>query len=175
MTRKLLIAVALVLGIVSVLGFLVGCDKVPNPTTPTPTVCEDPKAFNNGGQLPCRYTFVSIDAVTPASGSTIDYSEIGTTRRASVNYSYEFDPNIPGAVGFQVFFSADCVSVVGGYNMAIFSRTSGMFSQAFLSLPRSSGIKQTKCMIVRMVSVDSNSDVIGIITEAKRPWVFNLE
>lgn len=167
MTRKMFVFAILV-----VVASLVACADLP--TGPSPTICEDAKAFNNGGPLPCRYTSVSIDGITPASGSTIDYSKVGMTRRASVNYSYEFDPNIPGTVGFQVFFSVDCVSVVGDENLAIFSRTSGMFS-GNPSLPQWSGIKQTNCIIVRMVSVDSNRDVIGIITEAKRPWVFNFE
>jgi len=57
MFRKLLQAMLVVIGIVSLVASIVGCDKNSMPTAPTPvsTVCEDPKATNNGGPLPCTY------------------------------------------------------------------------------------------------------------------------
>lgn len=170
--RKNLIVVA----IAFVCASLVACEgKNPGTTYgPSPTTCDDVKAINNGGLLPCRYTFVSIDGITPASGSTIDYDVTGTRQGPSVNFSYEFSPNIPGRVSFQVFFSVDCVSVVGNNNGFTSSATLGMFSGS-PSLPRSSGVKQTNCIIVRMARVDANFDTIEVITEAIKPWVFNFE
>lgn len=53
--RKLLHAIIVVLGIVTVVGALTGCDKKNSPVGPSPVVCEDTKATNYGGLLPCTY------------------------------------------------------------------------------------------------------------------------
>jgi len=56
MTRKLLQAILVVFGIVTIVAFLMGCDKKNPMTGPTPTTtCEDSNATNRGGPLPCTY------------------------------------------------------------------------------------------------------------------------
>lgn len=69
--RRLLFAIIVVLGLVTVLGSFIGCEKMESPTspsapTPSPTpnpnptplpspVCTDQKATNYMGLLPCKY------------------------------------------------------------------------------------------------------------------------
>lgn len=55
MMRKLLFAILIVLAIVTVFGSITGCDKANLPTAPTSTTCDDTKATNFGGPLPCTY------------------------------------------------------------------------------------------------------------------------
>jgi len=68
MIRKLLQAILVVLGIVSLVAFLMGCDKKNPMTGPTPTTCEDANATNRGGPLPCTYTefFIGFNNAEPA-------------------------------------------------------------------------------------------------------------
>ena len=120
MIRKLIQltqAILVVLGIVSIIGFFAGCDKIPNPTTPTPTVCEDAKATNNGDPLPCVYpppeqSFVTVKRTIPLGGATLSNSKKEYVR-AYVEYGIsQAHMDEARAVGASIVAIA-CLSVDG--------------------------------------------------------------
>lgn len=143
------------------------CGRVNSPTTLSP-LAPTP--------LPI-VSFVSIDRVSPASGSTLDFNEIGATRHASVDLSWGFDPMLPGRVGVQLVFSVDCISNAVGSSISglIPSGTTGMATMRPTLSQRVGGPQQINCIIARLVRYDDKFEVLAVIVETRKPWVFHFQ
>lgn len=172
MTRKIFALVVLIVAVAS----LAACETKNLPIGPTPTTCEDNKATNFGGPLPCTYPVVStihIEEVSPSSGSTVNYDHFGPSN-IKIVVKFAFDPMIPGLVSVQGALSADCSTVIPNSAYGIRGGTSGTYTLS-AGLQRASGIEQTKCVVARIVTLDSNNNVLTTIVEERTQWIFNFQ
>ena len=164
MTKFQLRCTLALLALVMVTG---ACSGTNPPTGPSPVPPSPPQIVS----------FVSIDRVTPTSGSTLDYNDIGATRHASVDLSWEFDPMLPGRIGVQLMFSVDCISSVAGGSSSglIPPRATGMATMRPTLTRRVGGAQQINCIIARLVRYDDKFEVLAVIMETRKPWVFHFQ
>lgn len=144
---------------------IVGCSSG-TPTSPTPSPTATP------APTPAPTSWITIDEVSPASGSTVVYSYSSDPKvvddKVRVSYRFSFDPNIPGRVASSVYFSVDCESTFPWTAKSVGGGSTGSFT-ASINLPKESKIQKTACIIARLEQIDENWNVLQVVAEFKKP------